>query len=400
MLNELRLNKKVYFSVFVIEAILLAMFAALFTEINYTITTLSAFEEIDDTNVYVNLDRTPPERINDLVENEAESIKKARELYDYIAKDRTKYSYWDYEIGTLSNGKTYFQATTDKYFFDLYEIKVYWGQNLYDVSETKDGVVPVVIGADLMGEYQLNEVFEMEDPNTGKNVKYEVVGILPSLTTYPSPYSIGMKYTVDDKIFRPLDAEALNEFGILDMSIGSLVVSTDNEADLRKIEQLSKDLNLFDMGFEKVSDNTAIFLQEGKETMQIYALIIIALIILAVLIGGIFIYSAMKKKINVYIMQMTAGLSLKKLCLNIFSALFAVNVVLLMLSVVISAFSAQLVDLSTINTYYFDNSVFSILSYAFILLLFLLIDAIITLIAYIRLRNANLLNALRSENET
>ncbi|MDR1033221.1 MAG: hypothetical protein LBL41_00365 [Bifidobacteriaceae bacterium] len=398
MLNELRLNKKVYFSVFIVEAVLLALFSALFAEVSYTNSTLSAIEEIDDTNVYVNFDCTLSEQLDSLFENDTESIKRGKELYNYVAKGRTKYSYWDYPVGTLANGKPFFQATTDKYFFDLYGIKVAVGQNLYDVTETKSGSIPVVVGADLTEKYQLHDVFEMEDPNTGKGVKYEVVGILPKGTTYPAVYNIGMKNSVDDKMFRPLDVEALNEIGNLVMSIASLVVFANNETDLRKIEQLSKDLNFLDMSFEKISDNTVIFLQEGKETMQIYALIIIALIILAVLIGGIAIYIAIKKKLNVYIVQITAGLSLKKLCLNIFFALFAVNVVLIILSLAFSALSALLSDTSAFNSYYFSSSTLNVYYYAIISLVFLFIDAIISLIPYLKLRNADLLNILRSEN--
>jgi hypothetical protein len=396
MMDELKLNKLAYFLVFAVEAVLVAAFFLLFIEINYSYSTTSAFGKIDITNVYVNLDRTSPEQMDSFWENEDESIKKARELYDYATKGRTKYSYWEYEIGTLANGKQIFQATTDKYFFDLYSINVATGRNLYDAAERKNDITPVVIGADLTEKYQLGDVIEMNDPNTNayttENVKYEIVGILPKGTTYPAPYNIGVRHSLDDRMFRPLDADALNDFANLNMAISSLVIKTDNETDLRQIEQFSNDLNLLHMGFEKVSDNLATFVERGKENTQICILIILAFITLTVLAGGIAIYTVTRKKLPIYIARMQDEFSVKKLCLNVFSVLCVISAVLLLLSVLCVMLLGSLLSFSS----YYDfsvNPLINVLSYTFAAVTLLAINAAIALIPYVKLRGVGLTSA-------
>jgi hypothetical protein len=335
----------------------------------------------------VNKDKTPGEKIDKMWQNESVSVKKAKELYRYISKNYVKYSFFDYQINSDDGKKLYDYVTTDKAFFDLYGLKVSVGQNFTTSTDSNGSITPVVIGSDLAQKYNLNEVFSLDNPNTGVNEKYRVIGILQKGLSYPSPYNIGDTLSVDNKLFTILTNNDLNEFANLDMAISSLVIFANNNTDVQKIETLSSKLNLFNMHFEKITDNTDAFLAGTKRGMQIYLIICIALCLIMLAVGILSIYFSIKNRLNEYLVKFVTGLSIKKIILSFLFPLILFDVILMSILTVINNIVSK-------NIVYQNN----ISLHVVLGLILLVCDIVISIIPWFQLHNNEILSKIRGEN--
>lgn len=366
--------------IFLIEKTLILLL--LFFVINDVTNVISAIHKIntlDGDNIYLNNDLTDSNKITQLF-GDSNSIEKMRELYNYVSENFTKYSYWEYPISENSSEELIIQATTDLYFFNLFDIKVVSGRlfNEQDI-EANDSFAPVIIGYNLRNKYELNKTYEIYDPNTGLNKPYKIIGILKQGESYPGLLYVGASYNLDNRLLKILTKKDLNDFPSLDMALGSLVIFSKSENDVKKIEAKSVELDLFDMNFIKASDNSLEFIKEVKSGLIKTLMIIIIFITILILTGINRLTLIIKTKINDYINKMICGATLFRIHLEFLFQFILIDIIA-SIPIVIYIINGNTAPLALILAQLFN----------------LIVNIIIILISYYRLKKKNLIS-LRKE---
>ncbi|MDR3215777.1 MAG: ABC transporter permease, partial [Bacilli bacterium] len=177
---------------------------------------LERLKGIDQNNIYINHDMTSDEKIDQLFSNEKESIIKCKELYHFISNNFKKYSFYSYSTDLVVNDNEILLTSTDKYFFDIYSIKVENGRN-FNLSDYKNTntIIPVIIGYNVSNKYKLNDNFRIIDPNTNLKKEFKVIGVLNKNSNYTNFDVIGQKNSLDDMIIKIIDEKDLNSLATL-----------------------------------------------------------------------------------------------------------------------------------------------------------------------------------------
>ncbi|MED4344921.1 MULTISPECIES: ABC transporter permease [Heyndrickxia] len=327
-------NKKSFIIFFVLKVIIIFMISLTVNECSILINGLQRFNSIDGNKVYVNTDSTSDQKVSKLME-ESDSISRMKDLYDFVSDNFTKYSYWDYPTGKFAGDQEILQASTDLYFFELFNIKTVMGRNFTkDDLTPKDDNVPIIVGFELKDKYKLNHTYNMIDPNTGEKIKYKVVGVLKNNESRPSFYDIGYNYSLNYTYFRLLDTSSLDSFANLDMALGSLVVFSKDAAKVKEIEKKSAELNLFDMNFQKVSNNVSNYLKQVKKGLFISLSLLIGIIVIAILTTGNKILLILKANARDYLIRMCCGATARDLFIEFFLQLSFLDLIALLPTIV------------------------------------------------------------------
>lgn len=189
---DLNKNKKHFLFITIEKIFILFLLYIMILDSAKVYSGILRINRLDGTNIYANADSTSDQQISELF-NDPEAVQRANELYNYIDKNFINYSYWEYESPNTYNGNYVFQATTDKYFFELYNIDVFEGRNFCDgdFENGNNSLVPVIVGYGLKNKYKIGETYTEIDLNTGKQWNFEVVGVLKRNQTYPSLFTMG-----------------------------------------------------------------------------------------------------------------------------------------------------------------------------------------------------------------
>lgn len=237
-------------------------------------------EKLKNKNAYINKDSTSNNKIDALIADEKNSVQKAKELYKFIIdNDRIeKYSIYQYASLESINGHAMMQTTVNKTFFDIYDVKVIEGRMFNDndfLSNSK--LIPLVVGYNLKDRYKLGQTYNEVDNITRKQVTYKVIGILEYNSSYPVITDIGREISLNYSYIAPLNLNTINDFGSIDMAIGSTVVFTNDQNEARAIEKKSSELKLFSIHYTMIQEciNDFLWYFERKMIYQIFLAIII-----------------------------------------------------------------------------------------------------------------------------
>jgi hypothetical protein len=162
--------------------------------------------------------------------------------------------------------------------------------NDYKTYNTKSNdITPIIIGYGMSSEYDIGQLCNFPDLNSGQEKQYCVVGILPMNSSMPSLVDIGESVSLDYSYFQPIVEGSLDSLGSIDMAISSTVVFTEDESILRAIEEKSAQLDLFDMNYIHITDSIEEYIKLFKQTveMKMFMCIVISLFSLISMIVSI-----------------------------------------------------------------------------------------------------------------
>lgn len=285
LLYDFLIHLKYLILIIIEKVFIILLLTVILSSVINTYIGLNRISSIDKTHVYTVNDETSGEKINELFYDSA-SVEKCRELYDYINEKFENYSFWEYENEEMYKNNYVYQTNTDKYFFDLYNLKTYKGRNFVNSDlNDNDNIEPVIVGYELQHKYKLNNVYQEVDYNTGKDFRFEVVGVLEKNTSVPSLVFVGSEKNLDYYYFRLITEDNLNEFPSLHMALDSKVVFSEKESEIDMIEKKSEDLDLFNLNFKKVEDNITNYILSIRDGMYIALFLLFVLIVVSIIMS-------------------------------------------------------------------------------------------------------------------
>ncbi|MCY6960463.1 ABC transporter permease [Clostridium brassicae] len=279
-LLDIKVYKRISIIFFIQMVVVLLLVNSCITQIITVNNGLNRLQKLKDNKAYVNRDATSNGKIDSLIADERNSVPKLKELYSYIINNNitNTYSKFEYQTSEQIEGNTIVQATANKMFFDIYDIKAVEGR-MFNESDFigNSKIIPVVVGYNLKDRYKLGEIYLERDLDTNKDINYKVIGIIEYNSSYPSLGDIGKETELNYTFFKPLNINLINNFSSMDMAISSTVVFTNNEKEVRAIEEKSVELGLFSMKYRPIQEDINKYLDyfHKKITYQIFIAFIV-----------------------------------------------------------------------------------------------------------------------------
>lgn len=110
------------------------------------------------------------------------------------------------------------------------------------------------------------------------------------------------------------------------MALGSKVIFSESEQDIKKIEELSNEKELFDMNFYTVVDNTKTYLKGFLKGLFISLGILLIFMITLVFLGGNRLIMLIKKNKRDYLIKMCCGATYRSIRLTNIKLLTLVDI--------------------------------------------------------------------------
>ncbi len=324
---DLYYSRKYYLLILIEKFLIIFLLYVMFSDSVKIFSGIHNVNKIDNMHVYVNSDSTSDERINMLF-NSSTAVSRSNELNDYINDNFINYSYFEYESEEKYNGRAIYQASTNPYFFELFNLNVVKGRNFSVMDElTDDDVKPVIVGYGLRNKYKLGEQYEEVDLNTGKKLIFQVIGVLRKGAYYPSLTVMGLNNSLDYRYIKLIDKESLQLFSNIDMTLGSKVIFSDNVQNIRKIEQLSDEKELFDMNFNTVAENAKDYLKGFLKGLIISLILLFIFIITLIILGANRLNMLIKKNRKSYLIRICCGATYKSIRITHMKLLVLVDLI-------------------------------------------------------------------------
>lgn len=283
--------------------------------------------QIDNSKIFVNQDRTEDEKIQNLYES-PKTIGNANKLNHYINKNFVNFSFWEYETSDKIGKTPIVQANTNPFFFELFNIKVIQGRNFNKKDEINiESTKPIIVGYNLKNKYKLKGIYSDIDLDTGKKFSFQVIGILPKNTTYPSLSILGEQYSLDNTYLKLVDTKSLKDFANIDMALGSKILFSKSDKAVEKVEELSKSYKLFDMNFEKVGTNVSDYLSDFFHNLLFLLLITVVLLVLLFFLSLNKISMIIKRNKQNYLIQICCGATIKDIFLLFMAQFILIDIV-------------------------------------------------------------------------
>lgn len=292
-INDIRSNIFTYAILFLQMVVILLLIA-------FTISQLITYKEyinklgmLDKSKAFISMDHTSLEKINFLMNEDEDAINRMQELYKHILsnKNMTQSTIFSYNMPDTFEGRPVLQYFANNGFFEVFDQKVISGRNFdsKDYENTGD-VIPILVGYNLKNKYQLDEVYQIENPINGELQNYKVVGILEYNSRYVNLDNYQTDFTdFNNSYIRPFNEESLftyHDFSIFDLAINSTVIITDNEEEINEIINKSNDLGLFSLEFVTLEKSLSIVTDRTKQLVYYEGTILVLLLIFS-LIGFI-----------------------------------------------------------------------------------------------------------------
>ena len=229
---------------------------------------------LDGEHMFVNLDSTSDDHVSYLSDRD-DSIPAMRNLLDDARSHEGTFSYWEYPDEDLENGSTHFAATTDLNFFETYGLRLKEGTLDHFSPDGAVSPQPIVVGARVADLHPLGSQWSSTDYDDGSSVEYKTVAVLEANQSVPSLTDLGRGMSTDERYFKALDADALNDFPNLDMALGSLVIHSEDDRVPESIAQKSRDLGLFDMNFATVDELVDEYFEQARYSISLRAALLL-----------------------------------------------------------------------------------------------------------------------------
>ena len=187
-LLDIKISKRISIIFFLQMVVVFLLINSAIVDIIRVNNGINRLEKLKDNKAYVNRDGTSNEKVNALIADKT-SVPKIKELYQYIIDNKRidKYSKWEFPTQETIEGNPILQATSNKMFFDIYDIKVIEGRMFNESDFTnKLETIPIVVGYNLKDRYKLGQVYSENDPVTNKNGNYSVAYIKIRFSDWPA----------------------------------------------------------------------------------------------------------------------------------------------------------------------------------------------------------------------
>lgn len=257
-----------------LKAVTACLAGALLHQGLLTLDGLQRVAALDHQHVFVNLDSTSDAHVSDLADTDT-SLPAMKKLLEYARSRGNTCSYWEYADETFEDGSSSFAATTDRKFFDTYGLRVQEGTLDHFSPDEEISPEPVVVGARVADLHPLGSEWSSTDYDDGSPVRYKTVAVLEANQSVPSLTDLGRGMSTDERYFKALDADALNDFPTLDMALGSLVIHSEDARFPDSIAQKSQDLGLFDMNFATVDELVDDYFEQARYSSSLRAALLL-----------------------------------------------------------------------------------------------------------------------------
>jgi hypothetical protein len=245
-------------------------------------------QEIYDFDAYVIQDKTPPERLQELYVNP-----NVLNFYEYVKNTIDKqYIMYAYLPEIQENGNIHERRVANKNFLDLNPLSISYGRIFKeeDFLWEKESVVPIIVGYNLQGDFELNKEYRMYFGEY--YFEAVVVGIIERNFSYPSLGFLGRTENLDNSYIIPISDSFIQHyagFGDFHMALTSTIYAPDNTSVLKSIAEKSKEYNLFTLEFAVLDDVLDQYVKEvipGARTFLILSIIIVIFSFLYLLTQG------------------------------------------------------------------------------------------------------------------
>lgn len=312
----------------------------------------SALNKLRKNTTYLGNDQITNSQVNTINESKANSTK-AKTIFNYLDKN------YDYAISWDSSNDSHVNAMTmDQKSLEINPIKVAQGRNLKaeDFHQTK--TIPVLVGSKLASKYPVHHIFTYLDGTTGKRQSYQVVGILTTSSSIPSPYLFQNQNYLDNTVIIPLTTYVKAHVNLPQVASGvqNLLIFNTNQNQISKLEKFFKSQGL-NVKFYTVQSSID---QESHIVKSALMKLAIGIIVLIIVIAFLLRY----------LIRKDAQIQLKKFI----SCLIGFGILLGILIELILGFSLPMLSIVGIPKWTNLNIIVSILS---ILVINLLLGSII-----------------------
>jgi hypothetical protein len=336
-------KSKIRFIILIIESLILLSFIGVLLYQSFKVYNgLNYIENMQTAQVYTNrYNFNELEKYDKKYQfNDDELTKKNKELFLYIENNfNEKYFLWSYDIYKYDSAGNAIPTgvnvvSTNKFFFIFYNIKASSG-DINDLNDTKSEIIPIAIGYNLSDRYKLNEVFTMENQNTGtKNQKYKVVAILSKNSKYPSFDFVGEYYYLDNSMINIIRDDTDLNSSTLYMALSNIYLVTNDKTKLNKINVEAKKLDIAQLNFQTIGTTVGQDLQYIKDGMIANLIILIVTILIVIISFSIIIYNTIKKSIKEFIVKYYCGASYQ----NIKAEIYITLVIIFLIGLIPSLF--------------------------------------------------------------
>lgn len=261
-LKDIRRQKKINFILLLQVIVMFILITDICDNVVHFRNGYKRLQYLSENSGYVNSDTTDINHMNSLWSKEEESIEKANDLYNFIKKNYSTYTVWQYASNKIYDGENIIQYFADKYYFKILGIEFYKGDFLEEVSNKQ--VIPVVIGYDLRNKYAMGREYKIFNCALNTYQKVKVTGILEPNATNPSLFQIGSSDRLSKSIIFPITDDYMTDLANLDMAINATVIFSTKKEKLKRIEQKSAEYNLFSMNYGSIDKN----IQEYREILD------------------------------------------------------------------------------------------------------------------------------------
>ena len=306
-LLDIKNNKRMYIVFLIQMLVVILLITSILTDIRGTRQYLKNMTQLLEEKAYVPIDSTTSEHLNYIMNEDKNTIPKLKELYSTIINNENiiRYSSYSYFLEEYVMGEQVRFHYIDKNYNDISPLTVIKGRKFNSSDFTEEtSVIPVIIGYNLRDKYIVGEVYEIIDPIEGKNkIEYEIIGVLDHNESFIS-INYGITDFLNYSIIRPISEKSVDEikqFSEFDLRINNNFIATKGISEIQKIENKSRELDLFSIKYKLISEVVKSNLDFSRSKI-IYSIFICIIILLFTLIG---IISSIIQMLNVSIRNYT-----------------------------------------------------------------------------------------------
>lgn len=316
-----------------------------FSTIRTVVSTAEGRQQVEHVNTpgtYIsNIDPDSDVDFENLTEESVQGI------YTYLA-DNYQYSFHvDGMIATIPNrhGLEIPVSYMNERFVNLDGFPVASGAQLrFDYSIAGNESIPVLIGHGLAADYPLGSKLVVEDSALGREVVFQVAGILEKDASRSNYYAYDSKQYYNFAIVAPVTEEfiSLANIDLKLNGLNDLIIMSADEASLSKLEQRFRDATGAEFNFYSHQENQEYYFEYYYSSMVFLSIITL---ILVALIASVTVWSSLVS-VNLmmpdFTINLLVGLSyrrLKRMFLLYFAVVFAIVLIALYAFIVYSRLS-------------------------------------------------------------
>lgn len=230
----------------------------------------------DASRMYMLRDEWDNAKSHELMEDDT-APKRLLEFYSFLksSPDFDMYTSYGYSIMVSAEeriegvqyeesrvGYAYHELYVDEGFIETFRLKCVEGDFSFESADASDGLIPAVAGSNYGSSCRVGDVLYGE---------FRIVGILEKGAFYLRPGASNAVFYLDDIVLLPLALDENSDVSDFDMAIFGSAITTDSEDVPRRIEEKSRELDLYNLTVINYGEWLQNVLRELREEVTIMA---------------------------------------------------------------------------------------------------------------------------------